>query len=326
MFKANMEKIVVDDLKLGHSHNRYGYTGTTVLLFEKGAVAGAYFCGSATSTRQADGLRVDHVVQSVNAFLFTGGSAFGLDATGGVLKWLEERKQGLNTRYGIVPVCPTAAIYDIGFVSGKIRPDALMAYEACQNAKNYECEIGSVGAGTGATVGKLLGIDQATKGGFGTAYKEDGDLVVQVFVVNNGFGDVKDYRTGNIIAGARCEKDSSEFADIMKCVEKGKVPNGFFKAKPENTVLMAVVTNACFNKTECTQISEDAVKGLKKVMSPALAPMDGDVIFTASSGQLKADIRQVGEMAADCIADALISSVVNADGFGIIKAYKDIKK
>jgi len=162
------------------------------------------------------------------------------------------------------------------------------------------------------------------KGGFGSATVSSGKTVVQAFVACNGFGDVKDYKTGKIIAGAREKSESLKLADTMKCIEEGRIPKGFFVKKPENTVLMSVVTNARLSKAQCSKVAELSVEGLKKVMSPALAPMDGDVVFCASCGEETENVENLGKMAASAIADALICSIVNADGYGIVPAYKDL--
>jgi L-aminopeptidase/D-esterase-like protein len=316
------QALAVRGLRVGHAQNLVGYTGVTVLLFDAPTPAGASFCGRATSTRQADGLRPDHLVTSVNAFLFTGGSAFGLDATGGVLRYLAERKIGLQTRYAPIPVCPTAALYDLGFGRADIYPDAALAYAACESASTDPVLQGSVGAGCGATVGKLFAVPQAMKGGFGCAVAHDGALIAQAFVACNGFGDVRDPHSGVIIAGARTAPDSMDFLDSAKAIAEGKLPPGFgqppVKPSGQNTVLCAVVTNARLDKSACCEAAQLAVPGLERSLSPALSPFDGDVVFLAATGEIEATPGQVGMLAAEAIAQAIVFGVHAADGFGLL--------
>lgn len=318
--------IVLEGLRIGQVSDTDAKTGLTVMLFDRSVPAGGHFCGHACSTRQADGLAPDHIVSRVDAFVFTGGSAFGLNCTGGVLDYLEAAGRGLQTPYGNIPICPTAAIFDLALGDPKQRPTAEMARIACERAVSDRFRVGSVGGGTGASVGKLGGIAGAMKGGAGAAHRIDGDLKVQALVICNGFGDVLDPSTGEILAGARVDADSLELLDSAAAIDAGRLPKGFGAFKGGNTVLCAVFSNAGHDKAACNQVSRLAEAGLRKVMRPALAPVDGDVIFTAALGGCSAPVEQVARMAADCIAEAAVCAVTHADGFGLIPSVADRRR
>jgi len=315
--------IRIPGLAIGHARDVDAKTGVSVFLFDPPAVAAGWLGGVATSTRQADALRPEHVVPAVDAFLFVGGSAYGLDATGGALSWLEAHGRGLTTRHGLVPVCPTAAIYDLGFGRGDLRPAAAMAAAACEAARSDAVAQGSVGAGTGATVGKLYGVAQAMKGGFGAATAEEDELVVQAFVACNAFGDVVDPETGRIIAGARGHPTSFDFIDTARRLAEGERPSPFIKPRPENTVLTAVVANARLDKAQCQLAAKRAEDGIRAAVRPALSPVDGDVVFLAATGAVQADPEAVGRLAACAVAQAIIAAVRHADGFGLVPAWRD---
>ncbi len=316
--------IRVPGVRVGQVQDIDGKTGVTVVLFDQATPAGGHFCGHSTSTRQADSLRISHLVDRVDAFVFTGGSAYGLCATGGVLQFLENNGRGLPTRYGPVPICPTAALFDLGFGSFNVRPTAQMAMEACEVAEPNRMAVGSVGAGCGATVGKFSGIECAMKGGIGTSSMVEGDLSVQVIAACNGFGDVHDPDSEEILAGARMAPDSMDLMGSQRAVREGTTkPLGFVPPKNENTVLMAVLTNARLDKPLCVQVANRAEDGLRLVMRPALAPFDGDVIFCAATGYVEADVDRVGTLASRCVARAIEDAVRSADGFGILPSYSE---
>ncbi len=315
--------IRVPGVRVGQVQDPVGKTGVSVILFDTPVPAGASICGRATSTRQADSLRDGHIVDRVDALCFTGGSAYGLDSTGGVLRFLEREGRGLPTRYGPVPVCPSAAIFDLGFGAFDVRPTQAMAMEACEVAESSRMTVGSVGAGCGATVGKIGGVECSMKGGVGTRTTRVGDLVVQVMTVCNGFGDVVDPESGEILAGAREKADSLDLLDTQRAITEGRLPGGFASPSPENTVLSVVLTNARLDRRACQVVAEQAVAGLKKAMQPALAPVDGDLIICAAMGLVLASPGEVGEMASDCLAGAIDCAIRNADGFGIVPSYSD---
>ncbi|MCX8110113.1 MAG: P1 family peptidase [Syntrophorhabdaceae bacterium] len=313
----------IEGIRVGHASDFNGYTGCTVILCEKGMVCGIDIRGSASGTRQVDALSINHIVEQVHAILLCGGSSFGLDATSGVMRYLEERGVGFDVGVTKIPICPTAVIFDLLFGDYRARPNAQMGYEACLNA-SVNVQEGSVGVGTGATVGKLFELPQAMKGGVGTSsiIMPDG-LIVGAIVVVNAFGDVIDNVTGKIIAGVRVAPDKMEFTDTVKCLKQGFVKKQFGLV---NTTLAVVATNARFNKREVTKIAQMAQAGLIKTISPVHTTFDGDLIFAVSAGDIEADLNKVGVLSDFVIAESVKRAVKKADGFGIVPAFKDIKK
>jgi L-aminopeptidase/D-esterase-like protein len=313
----------VKGLQVGHASNFDGYTGCTVILCEKGATCGIDIRGSASGTRQVDALSITHIVEHVHAILLSGGSSFGLDATTGVMRYLEEKGVGFDVGPAKIPIVPTAVIFDIFFGDPKVRPTPDMGYEACKNAKEI-VEEGSVGVGVGAAVGKLFDLSRAMKGGVGTSsvVMPDG-LTVASLVVVNAFGDIIDNVTGKIIAGARVAPDSLEFANTIESIKKGAVKKQFGLV---NTTLGVVATNAKFNKREITKIAQMAQGGLIKTITPVHTTFDGDLVFAMATGECDADLNLVGVLGEFVVAEAIKRAVKKADGFGIIPAFKDITK
>jgi len=313
----------VKGLQVGHASNYDGYTGCTVILCEKGATCGIDIRGSASGTRQVDALSINHIVEHVHAILLSGGSSFGLDATTGVMRYLEEKGVGFDVGPAKIPIVPTAVIFDIFFGDPKVRPTPDMGYEACKNAKEI-VEEGSVGVGVGAAVGNLFEISRAMKGGVGTSsvVMPDG-LTVASLVVVNAFGDIVDNVTGKIIAGARVAPDSLEFVNTIESIKKGAVKKQFGLV---NTTLGVVATNAKFNKREITKIAQMAQGGLIKTITPVHTTFDGDLVFAMATGECDADLNLVGVLGEFVIAEAIKRAVKKADGFGIIPAFKDITK
>jgi L-aminopeptidase/D-esterase-like protein len=313
----------VEGIKVGHASNYAGYSGCTVVLCEGGAVCGLDVRGSAPGTRQVDALSMGHIVEQIHAILLCGGSSFGLDAAGGVVRYLEEKGVGFDVGITRIPIVPTAVIFDLFFGNPKVRPTPRMGYEACVNAMDTVAE-GSVGAGTGATVGKLFEVTRAMKGGLGTSsiVLPDG-LVVAALVVVNAFGDIIDNVTGKIIAGARVAEGSPEFVDTAESLKRGAVKKQFGIV---NTTLAVVATNARFNKREITKVAQMAQSGLIKTISPVHTTFDGDLVFALSAGEFEADINKTGVLAGFVVAEAIKRAVKKADGFGIVPAFKDISK
>ena len=199
----NNTMTAVPGIRVGHAQNDEALTGCTVILCEDGAVGGVDQRGGAPGTRETDLLRPMHLVEKVHAILLTGGSAFGLDAATGVMRYLEERKIGFNVGVGRVPIVPAAVLFDLALGRADVRPDAAMGYQACEQAATTAVAEGNVGAGCGASVGKILGMGQAMKSGLGTASIDLGGVIVGAIVAVNAFGDVIDPETNRIIAGAR---------------------------------------------------------------------------------------------------------------------------
>ncbi len=294
----------VPGLRVGHAQNDEAFTGCTVILCEAGAVAGVDQRGGAPGTRETDLLRPLHRVEQVHGVLLTGGSAFGLDAAGGVMRYLEERGIGFDTGVARVPIVPAAVIFDLAIGRADVRPDTMMAYQACLNATTDPVSEASVGAGTGATVGKILGMPHATKSGVGSACVEIVDgLFVGAIAVVNALGDVIDPHTGAIIAGARAEDG---FAGTLQVMQKFLA---LTTASTDNTVIGVVATNAKLSKEEANKVAQMAQDGLARAVRPAHTMYDGDTIFALSTGDLQADVNLIGAFAAEVFAEAIVRGV-----------------
>ncbi len=314
----------IPGVKVGHASDFQGCTGCTVVLCENGAVCGVDIRGSASGTRQIDALNTSHIVDRIHAIVLAGGSSFGLDAAGGAARFLEERDIGFDVGIARIPIVPSAVIFDLAMGSPQARPTAEMGYDACLHASAGEVAEGSIGAGTGATVGKLFGITQAMKGGLGTSsvIMPDG-LKVGALVVVNAFGDVVDNITNKIIAGLRKAPDSHEFGNTVGLFKEGVTKKGFAIV---NTTLGVIATNARFDKTETTKVSQMAQGGLIKTIHPVHTTFDGDLVFALATGEVESDVNKVGVLAEFVLAEAVKRAVKKADGFGLIPAFKNTNK
>ncbi|HJX60757.1 MAG TPA: P1 family peptidase [Thermodesulfobacteriota bacterium] len=321
----------VPGIRVGHASDFKALTGCTVLLCEEGATGGVDIRGTATGTRQIDALTLLHLVDKVHAILLAGGSAFGLDAAGGVMAFLEEKRKGFDVGKTKIPIVPTAVIFDFGIGDYRVRPDYQMGYQACLNASK-KVEEGSVGVGTGATVGKLFGVERAMKGGAGTASRQGvKGLIVGALVVVNAFGDVINPRSNKVFVGARKSKKSFQLANSSKWIKQGVTRRQFGAIGPSdpsafNTTLGVIATNANFSKKEIHQVAQIAHSGLAKMISPLHSTFDGDLIFAISYGKKKADVNTVGLLGEAALIESVQRAIMKADGFGIIPAYKDISK
>jgi L-aminopeptidase/D-esterase-like protein len=319
----------VPGIKVGHASDFKALTGCTVVLCEKGATGGVDIRGTATGTRQIDALTPLHLVDKIHAILLAGGSAFGLDAAGGVMAYLEEKGKGFDVNKTKVPIVPAAIIFDFGIGDFRVRPSHKMGYQACLNASR-KAEEGSIGVGTGATVGKLFGIERAMKGGVGTSSIRGPDgLVVGALVVVNAFGDVIDPNSNQILAGARKSKKSSQFANSSKWIKQGVTRKEFGATTPSepavfNTTLGVIATNAGLSKKEVQQVTQIAHLGLAKTISPLHTTFDGDLLFAISYGKKKSNVNTIGLLGEKALMDAVKRAITKADGFGVIPAYKDI--
>lgn len=321
----------VPGIRVGHFSDFKALTGCTVILCEEGAIGGVDIRGTAAGTRQIDALTLLHLVDKVHAILLAGGSAFGLDAAGGVMTFLEERGKGFDVVKTKIPIVPSAVIFDFGIGDYRVRPDHRMGYQACLNASR-SVEEGSVGAGTGATVGKLFGVERAMKGGVGTSsILGPKGLVVGALVVVNAFGDVFHPNTGRILAGARRSNKSLQFANSSKWIKQGVTRRQFGAVRPSdasafNTTLGVIATNASLSKKQVHQVAQIAHSGLAKMISPLHSTFDGDLIFAISYGKKTADVNTVGLLGEEALIESVQRAIMKADGFGIIPAYKDITK
>lgn len=303
----------VPGILVGHYTDREGGTGLTVVLGPpEGMVAGAAVRGRATGTRELDALAPRHLVSRIHAVLLTGGSAYGLGAADGVMRWLRERDRGYRIGAGVVPIVPAAVIFDLGIVGRSDRwPGPEEAYAACDAAGRGVAE-GSVGVGTGATVGKVLGPAGAMKGGVGTWAATRGELVVGALAVTNPFGDVLD-ASGRILAGARREDGS--FVDARAYLAAGNVPFGAQSGPGTNTTLVVVATNARLNRGQLAEVATMAVDGLARRVSPAGTQYDGDLVFAVSTASLDGVAPLTVEVLAhEATAEAIERSVRLAQG------------
>lgn len=300
----------VPGIRVGHVTDTEAMTGCTVALCpDKGAVGGVDQRGGAPGTRETDLMRPMHMVERVHAVVLAGGSAFGLDAASGVVRWLEERKIGFNTGVARVPIVPAAVLFDLDTGNPNIRPDAAMGYAACEAAHDGPVEEGSVGAGTGCTVGRLLGPGRASKSGLGTASVSlGGSLVVGAMMAVNAVGDVVDPRTGAILAGVRplAGDGTTSTLEVMKNLV-GKAVLRF--AGRGHTVIGIVATNARLTKEEANKVAQMAHDGLARAVRPAHTMLDGDTIFALATGRKRADVNLVGAYAAEVVAKAIVRAV-----------------
>jgi len=291
------------DFLIGHAQNYEKATGCTVVLFPKGAVASCDVRGGAPATRETDLLDPHCLVEKVDGILLAGGSAFGLCAADGVMSWCLENDKGFDTGFGLVPIIPAACIFDFPVGEKQVWPDYEMGIKACENAQEpFKLPMGNWGAGTGATVGKYVGIKRAMKSGVGWHAIQKGKLKVYALAVVNAFGAVLD-RNGALIAGAVEENGKvlafDNFADGEDvCYQWG-----------ENTTLAVVVTNGKFTKSDCKRISIMAHDGMARTISPAHTPFDGDVVFCAATGKEDSSVMDTGTMAAEALSEAIRKAV-----------------
>jgi L-aminopeptidase/D-esterase-like protein len=314
----------VQGVKVGHFTESRRPTGCTVLLFGKGATAGVDVRGSAPGTRETDLLNPTNTVQQVQAILLSGGSAFGLDAASGVVRFLDEHHLGYPVGDIVVPIVPAAILYDLQLGDSKIRPTADSGYKACQAAGTERVVEGNVGAGAGATVGKMFGPKQAMKSGLGSASLRVGDtgIVVGAIVAVNAVGDVVDPKTGKIVAGAR-KADGSGFMDSMAQVRAGYGVRG----NGGNTTIGVVATNVALDKTQATKIAQMAHDGLARTIYPVHTPSDGDTIFAVATGAIpvRGNVGGIGALAAEVMAQAVLRAVMNARGIAGLPSYSDLR-
>jgi L-aminopeptidase/D-esterase-like protein len=304
----------VSGLRVGHFTDSRRPTGCTVVLAESGAVCGVDVRGGAPGTRETDLLDPTNTVQQVHAVVLSGGSAFGLDSATGVMRYLEERGVGFPVGVGKVPIVPAAILYDLGIGDWTIRPDAKAGYEAARAAAAGPLAEGSVGAGAGATVGKLFGSSRAMKGGVGTAsVRLPGGAVVAALVAVNALGDVVDPATGRVLAGMR-QPDGRGLGGTMEALLAGAPPGRPLAG--QNSTIGVVATTVALTKTEARKVAQMAHDGLARTIRPVHTPWDGDTLFALSTGGATLDqaVLVVGALAAEVVARAVLRAVTTATG------------
>jgi L-aminopeptidase/D-esterase-like protein len=303
----------VRGLKAGHFTHPQRPTGCTVVLCEAGAVAGVDVRGAAPGTRETDLLKSENLVEQVHAVLLTGGSAFGLDAAGGVMRWLEERGHGLAVGPARVPIVPAAVLFDLWLGDAALRPDAAAGYAACAGAGTQAPAQGSVGAGAGATVGKLFGIDRAMKGGVGTASARVGAVTVAALVAVNAIGDVIDPATGAAVAGARTA-DGRGLLGSARAIARGELPARVQAGMA--TTIGVVATDAVLTKPQVNKLAAMSHDGLARSIDPVHTMTDGDAMFALATGAAgkPGDMTVLGTLAAQVTARAVLNAVRHARG------------
>ena len=309
----------ISGIEVGQAQDDEALTGCTVVLCRKGAVAGVDIRGSAPGTRETDLLNPVNLVEKVHAIVLAGGSAFGLDAASGVMRYLEENGIGFDTGAGVVPIVPAAILFDLNIGHGDVRPDAEMGYRAAIAASSGFPAEGNAGAGAGASVGKIFGPRSAMKSGIGTASMNVGGLIVGAIVAVNAFGDVIDPKTCQIIAGARTSNlgpltlgQKGYFGDTLEIMQTfvGRTALGF--ATKANTVIGVVATNAKLTKPEATKVAQMAQDGVARAIRPAHTMLDGDTLFALATGEKKTDPSTVGTFGAEVVAQAIVRAVQKA--------------
>ncbi len=316
----------VPGLKVGHHTLTERPTGCTVVLAEKGATAGVDVRGSAPGTRETDLLAPTATVDQVHAILLSGGSAYGLDAASGVMRYLEQQGVGFKFGGAVIPIVPGAILFDLGVGDPKIRPTAECGYLAAKAATDGPVVEGNVGAGAGATVGKMGGRDRAMKGGIGSAaITLPNGLIVAALVAVNARGDVIDPSTGQVVAGMRTE-DGKGLADVRRRLRSGALELPLPEPL-QHTTLGIVATNATLTKTQATRIAQMAHDGLARAISPAHTSADGDAIFALATGVRTGpeDLDTIGTLAAEAMAEAIVRAVRAATSIPGYPAARDLR-
>lgn len=294
-------------IKVGHAHNLTALTGCTVILSERGATAGVDVRGSAPGTRETDLLRPGNFIEKVHAIVLSGGSAFGLDAAGGVMRYLEQKQCGLTTSAGKVPIVPCAVLYDLAVGSSEVRPDMAMGYQACLHAKKGPLQEGNVGAGAGATIGKMLGIERCMKGGIGNWAQTFGEgVILGVLAVVNAWGEVIGDQ-GEILAGMR-DPENGMVLPTLKAMERYRACSTW----GQNTTLVVIATNACLDKDGAHKLAQWGHNGLARSIRPAHTVYDGDTVFALATGEMQADAVTLGAVAEEVVSIAIRRAVLAA--------------
>lgn len=311
----------IEGIRVGHGEDERGMTGCTVIIYDEGASMGVDVRGGAPGTRETDLFKGENLVDRVHAVVLSGGSAFGLEASSGVMNYLEENNIGFDVGVTKVPIVGSAVIFDLNIGDYTKRPDKEMGYKAAKDASRLENRQGNIGAGMGATVGKILGGKNLMKSGLGSATVEVGELKVSALVVVNSFGDIFDLQTSRQIAGVYDYENKS----LLNTCNIMKGQHGEIKFSNQNTTIGVIATNAIINKNQGNKISQMAHNGLVKTINPIHTMVDGDTIFTMGTNKVRADINLIGIMAIEAMAKAVNNGVKSASSYGDLYSYSDIK-
>jgi L-aminopeptidase/D-esterase-like protein len=313
---------VIPGLRVGHVTDAVGLTGCTVILSDAPAVGGVEIRGWAVGMHGLDFLDPRHLVSTLDGVVLAGGSAFGLEAIWGVMRYLEERGVGFPTSQTVVPHVAGAILYDLGLGDPAARPDRAMGHRAAAAARQGPVAEGNVGAGTGASVGKLHGIARATKGGLGCAVLERDGVHVGALMAVNAVGDVRDPDTGRLIAGARDAAEGRRLIDTGAALAAGARPPTF---RPTNTTIGLVATTAALDKVQAARVARLAMDGFTRALSPPHLDTDGDTLFCLSVGTARADVDALGRDAAALVARAIARGVRAAVAAGGLPAARDLE-
>ena len=312
----------IEGIKVGHAQNLEAATGCTVILCEEGATAGVDVRGGAPGTRETDLLNPVNLIEKVHAIFLAGGSAFGLDAASGIMQYLEEKQIGFDVEVTRIPIVCGAVLFDLTIGDHRVRPDKEMGYQACLNARSTECRQGNIGAGTGATVGKINGMKRAMKSGLGTNALQVDTLKIGALVAVNCLGDVIDPNTGERLAGPLNE-DTRTLENTEELMTGSyATPKNLFSS---NTTIGVVATNAELTKSQATKLASMAQDGYARTIRPAHSMFDGDTIFAVATGKVRADLNVIGLLAARAVERAVVAAVKNTTSLCGFKCYADLK-
>ena len=301
MTKLNHTLTAIDGIQVGHATDVEAQTGCTVVICSKGATAGVDVRGAAPGSRETESIRPGRLIQEAHAILLTGGSAFGLDAAGGVVQYLEERGVGFPAGPVRVPIVPAAVIFDLHVGDPHVRPDRQMGYDACVDVSTAPVVMGAVGAGTGVTVGKAPGVTPSA-GGVGSAcISLENGLVVAALTVVNALGNIVNPTTGDIVAGGKID---GNFVDITELLLEANIVPG------TNTTIGVIATNAVLSVAEATRVAEMAHDGMARAIRPSHTMFDGDTLFTLATGAHSgSNLNSIGMLAADVVAESIVKAV-----------------
>ena len=321
-----MREIKITDIggiKIGHAQDFNAGTGCSVLIAEQGATAGVDVRGGSPGTRETDLLDPINLMEKVHGLVLTGGSSFGLEVCSGVMQYLEQNDVGFDTGVAKIPIVCGAVIFDLAIGDPSVRPDKAMGYQACVDANNKGCPEGNVGAGAGATVGKILGMKRAMKSGLGAYCLQTGGLKVGALVAVNCLGDVIDPVTGDVLAGVLTE-DLKKFLNTEEIMVKNFAEREI--SFSSNTTIGIVVTNAKLTKSQATKVASMAHNGYARTMRPAHSMVDGDTIFAVATGEVESGTSVVGMLSARVVERAVIRAVKLAAPLLGFKCNADLKR
>jgi len=313
---------LVPGVRVGHATDPVALTGVSVLLCDTPAVAGVELRGWANDVVGLDYLDPRHLVGTVHGVVLGGGSRFGGEAIWGVLRWLEEQGRGYAAGPTVIPHVPGAFLFDLNVGDGRVRPTREMGYEAASRAAAGPVAEGNVGAGTGASVGKIYGRPRAMRGGIGSASVRLGDVIVGALVAVNALGDVRDLETGGLIAGARDAPDGRRLVDSARVLLQDGAPERF--AAPAHTTIGVIATNARLGKAEASKVASLGMLGFARALSPPHTAFDGDTLFALSVGQAPIDLTRLGLAAGEAVAQAIVRGVHAATSLPDLPAARDL--